>query len=78
MDESTSNNDHYSHFDTKNKGWINERDVYLALASVAPKLADRHSQELFALADVHSVGQITHRHYSATVSELKERNLQVT
>ena len=29
MDESTSNIDHYAHFDTKNKGWINERDVYL-------------------------------------------------
>ncbi len=29
MDESTSNKDHYPHFDTKNKGWINERDVYL-------------------------------------------------
>eukprot|EP01032_Pedospumella_encystans_P007765 gene7765-9273_t len=78
MDESTSHNDHYAHFDTKDKGWINERDMYLALASVAPKLADRHSHDFFSLADVHSVGQITHRHHSATVSELKKRNLQAT
>lgn len=54
---------YYTYLDKKNKGWITADDFKGALSTVAPLLARKYADDIFALADIHQVGQVTKRSY---------------
>jgi len=56
---------YYNYLDKKGKGWINVDDFRGALSTVAPLLARKYADDIFALADIHHVGQVTKRSYVA-------------
>mmetsp|Transcript_17804 Transcript_17804/g.29870 ORF Transcript_17804/g.29870 Transcript_17804/m.29870 type:complete len:222 (-) Transcript_17804:39-704(-) len=62
--------DHYRVFDSTGKGWITLSDFERILASVAPRMAAHKSKAIFAGADIHNVGQVSHRYYSATANDV--------
>ena len=54
---------YYNYLDKKGKGWITADDFRGALSTVAPSLARKYADDIFALADIHQVGQVTKRSY---------------
>ena len=61
--KSSSASSYYNYLDKKGKGWITADDFRGALSTVAPSLARKYADDIFAVTDIHQVGQVTKRSY---------------
>eukprot|EP00981_Chlorochromonas_danica_P006715 scaffold1463_cov189-Ochromonas_danica.AAC.10 len=48
----------YSLLDCRNKGYVTQDDLFFTFQAIAPCYAKSHSQDLFAVLDVHGLGQV--------------------